>query len=403
MKKARLFVFFAALLMAALLFVSGCAEEAEDISARCAFKGNSGSWKATRLTNKDYNSYWQSGEAKNPYLCITSPEPMQTLYLCFHDMPQSYELQRRENGEWVSFIEGDTRFHHICYDVGGETEIRILSTQKKKHRLAFNEIFVFGPGELPDWVQHWEETEEKADLLLLVAHPDDELIFFAGLIPTYDVEMGKRVVVAYMTYANGSRRSEALNGLWSMGVRTYPVFGPIKDQYSTSLNTAYKKAGKKKVLTWVTELFRQYRPEVVVTHDIKGEYGHGQHRMMADAGIRCYELAADAANYPESAEQYGVWEVKKLYIHRYGDKADRLYFGWDQPLQSLGGKTGMELAIDAFAKHVSQQGLTFHVKGRPQPLTVDGVGGYYENTDFGLYASRVGEDVARNDFLEHIE
>ena len=307
------------------------------------------------------------------------------------------------NGEWVPFIEGDTRFHHICYDVNGETEIRIQSTQKKKHRLAFNEIFVFGPGELPGWVQRWEETEEKADLLLLVAHPDDELIFFAGLIPTYDVELDKRMVVAYMTYANGSRRSEALNGLWSMGVRNYPVFGPIVDKYSTSLDTAYKKAGKKKVLTWVTELFRQYQPEVVITHDIKGEYGHGQHRMMADACIRCYELAADAAKYPESAEQYGVWEVKKLYIHRYGDKADRLYFGWDEPLQSLGGKTGMELAIDAFAKHVSQQGLTFHVKGLPRPLTVDGVGGYYENTDFGLYASRVGEDVARNDFMEHIE
>ena len=30
-------------------------------------------------------------------------------------------------------------------------------------------------------------------------------------------------------------------------------------------------------------------------------------------------------------------------------------------------------------------------------------GVYYENTDFGLYASRVGLDEKRDDFLEHVE
>ena len=38
-------------------------------------------------------------------------------------------------------------------------------------------FFVFGEGELPDWVQRWEPTVEKADLLVLATHPDDELIF----------------------------------------------------------------------------------------------------------------------------------------------------------------------------------------------------------------------------------
>ena len=70
---------------------------------------------------------------------------------------------------------------------------------------------VFSDGELPDWVQQWEPTPKKADLLLLVAHPDDELIFFGGTIPTYAVEKNMNVVVAYMSYSNTTRRSEPVS------------------------------------------------------------------------------------------------------------------------------------------------------------------------------------------------
>ena len=395
--------------MVFLLTVAVFAEEARDISSECRFSSDSHATKVTRLTNGDFSKYWQSGERKGPYLSMKAEEPIYGLYLCFREMPESYVLQRKEGDEWVTFTEGDTRFYHVFYELNGETEIRILSTQEKKHRLSFNEVYVFGDGEIPGWVQRWEETEEKADLLLLVAHPDDELLFFAGTIPTYDVEKGKRVVVAYLTYCDKSRRSEALNGLWAMGVRNYPVFGPFTDKYSTTLKDAYKKigngvnGGKEKVLTWVTELFRKYKPEVVLTQDIQGEYGHGQHKVVADACIQCYDLAGNADHCPESAELYGTWDVKKLYIHRYGDKADRLRFDWNTPLGSFGGKTGMELASEAFAQHASQAKLYFRIGGYKKPLSVEVTGVYYENSDFGLYASRVGEDEAKNDFLEHVE
>lgn len=402
--------FFIVLLLAAFACCTAAAEEAADLSAQCKFKSDSKAWKFTRLTNGDYNVYWQSGEVKNPSLQITSPEPMYGLYLCFRDMPASYELQTRQDGEWVTLTEGDTRFHHVFYELHGETEIRIYSTQAKKHCLTFNELYVFGQGDVPGWVQRWEETESKADILLLVAHPDDELLFFSGAIPTYDVELGKRVIVAYLTICDKSRRSEALNGLWAMGVRTYPVFGDFQDKYSRSVDEAYKKAGdnklktgKNKVQGWVTELFRRYQPEVVLTQDIKGEYGHGQHMMVADACIQCFELAANANEFPASAEAYGTWEVKKLYIQGYGDESVRLHFGWDEPLQSQGGKTGMEAAIEGFSKHESQTGLMFTVGNRKRPLSVEITGIYYGNTEFGLYATRVGQDAARDSFLENIQ
>ena len=392
-----------ALLLAVLLASAAFAEEAADLSDRCSFKTPANSYKPARLVNGNFETYWQSGKMKNPWLEIRSEEPIHALYICFREVPESYELQHKEGGEWGTLAEGDTRFHHVCFELEGETELRLISTAAKQSRLLINELYVLGAGELPAWVQRWEETDEKADLMLLVAHPDDELLFFAGAIPTYDTELGRRVVIVYLTPCDDTRRSEALNGLWSMGVRTYPVFGSFQDKYSRDLKTAYRSAKKKDVLAWVTMLFRKYRPEVVLTHDLKGEYGHGQHMMVADACVQCFDLAADPENSPESAELYGAWEVKKLYIHRYGNKEDRLHVSWDTPLESLGGKTGMEAAIEAFEQHKTQYGLTFRIDGYKKPLRVEITGTYYENTDFGLYATRVGPDEARNDFLEHIE
>ena len=390
------------LLLAALTVFAASAEEAPDISGRCTLKTGAAAWDTSRLVDGDYAKYWQSGKLHEPWLEIISPEPVHTLYICFREIPESYELQRNENGEWVTLAPGDTRFHHVCYDLDGETDIRIVSTDPERNRLVISELFAFGAGDVPGWVQRWEETPEKADLLLLAAHPDDELIFFGGVIPLYDTEMRKRVVVAYLTCDDAVRRAEALNGLWTLGVRTYPVFGPFPDKYSDSLKKAYQQVTRKYVLSWVTALFRRYRPEVVVTHDPAGEYGHGQHRMAADVCIACFDLAADPESDPESAALYGPWEVRKLYLHRWGDPADRLHFDWNTPLESLGGKTGLEIAAEAFSCHVSQAGLHFRLGGVSELLRVETTGVYYENGDFGLYATRVGPDVVKNDFLENI-
>lgn len=409
MTKRLLYLLSMLLLAAALTVSSALADEAENISSQCTIKSDSQARKITKLFDEDYNAYWQSGERKNPYLIIESQEPMYGLYLCFREMPTSYLVQRREGNEWVTITEGDTRFHHTFYELEGETQVRIYSTQSSKHRLMLNEAAVFGAGEIPSWVQRWEDTHDQAELMLLVAHPDDDLIFFAGAIPTYAVEMDKRMVIAYMSYCDKTRRSETLNALWSMGVRNYPVFGPFPDKYARSLNEAYKEAassgvntGKKKVWEWVTELFRKYKPEVVLSQDIQGEYGHGQHMMIADASIQCYNLAADPAYHPESALRYGCWEVKKLYLHLYGDESVQLRFPWDTPLSSQGGKTGMQAAEEAFAYHVSQTGLTYSVGTKRVPLSVEEFGSYYDNTVYGLYASRVGADVKKDDFLENI-
>ena len=140
-------------------------------------------------------------------------------------MPETWSVETETDGEWRTLLNGSRDYMHVLLELDGQTHFRIVGDSGKESYLKINEVFVFGDGDLPDWVQRWEPTPEKADLLLLVAHPDDELIFFGGTIPTYAVERGMNVVVAYMSYSNTTRRSELLNGLWHLGVRQYPVIG----------------------------------------------------------------------------------------------------------------------------------------------------------------------------------
>jgi LmbE family N-acetylglucosaminyl deacetylase len=158
-------------------------------------------------------------------------------------------------------------------------------------------VFVLGEGDVPAWVQRWKPTPEKAEILFLATHPDDELLFLGGALAWYGVEQQRSVAVAYLTKSNTTRRSEALNGLWTLGIRNYPIFGEWRDCYSRSgqAKDAYKDTGgKSKIQGWVTELYRQLKPEVVVTQDLNGEYGHPQHKMVADAATAAYSLAADS-------------------------------------------------------------------------------------------------------------
>lgn len=395
------------LLILLLLAVPAMAEEAENLTAGLTVKVVDKPGKTGAITDGSYKSYWESSEIKGPWVVISSDKPIYGLYLCFRQMPETYVIQKANGDDWVTVAEGgEPRYHHVFFELDGLKKIRILSTMEKKQAMGFNEIYAFGAGEVPDWVQRWEEPVEKADLLFLVAHPDDELLFTGGAIPTYAVEKGRNVAVAYLSFSNTTRRSEALNGLWAMGIRNYPVFGPFSDRYAKTgkAKDAYKEAGgKQKVLDWVNELYRRFRPEVVVTHAEDGEYGHPQHKMVADAAKECFALAADPVQSPESYQAYGTWQVKKLYLHLYGEGADQTVLDWDQPLSAFNGKTGAELAAEAFALHVTQKGMGTKIRGKFVEFTVEDTGRkMFPYDHFGLQSTTVGPDEAKNDFLEHI-
>ena len=381
---------FAVLLLLLLLPMSASAMEAKDLTGECDI--TSPNQRTASVHDGDYATAWRSDRQRKPYIEFNLPEgkTAQYLYICFADMPDSWAIEEKTDDKWQTVAEGSRDYDHALVELGGKSHFRLVEDSGVTTRLKINEVFVFGEGELPDWVQRWEPTPEKADLLVLAAHPDDELIFFGGTIPTYAAERKMNVVVAYMTYANVARKSELLNGLWHMGLRTYPVIGNFGDSYTRKMNEMYDAWKKEKVRKYVMGLVRRYKPEVMVTHDVGGEYGHGAHKVCADVAKYCVENSADASVLPELAKKYGTWSVKKLYLHM--GESNNTFMDWNVPLESMGGKTSEQLAQEAFLLHVTQQKTEYVV-------TDEGETG---NARFTLVHSEVGSDVVGGDFFENI-
>ena len=241
-------------------------------------------------------------------------------------------------------------------------------------------------------MQQWEAPLEKADLLALAAHPDDEILFLGGTIPYYAGEMGKAVQVAYLVPTMPYRRLELLDGLWLCGVRHYPILGHFPDQFQLTLKGMYAQKGwsRESVYRFVADVYRACRPDVVVTQDVNGEYGHGAHRAAADAAQAAVALAADAS-YQKRMAHSEPWQIKKLYIHLYEQNPVKM--DWRKPLAAFEGQTAFDVACRAFACHISQQRTDYHVEDF----------GPYDNSRFGLAFSAVGEDTQKDDFFEHVE
>ena len=380
------------------------AVEAADITDDCKFSTTSSKYKYTQMTDNKYTTYWKANKAKNPSIAVTSPSKdvlIGGIYVCFGNLPDSWEVQVSTDGKnWETAVQGPAVLHAWVPLPEPARYVRVQVTTGKQYELYVNEFFVLGVGDKPDWVQDWQPTPEKVDIMFISTHPDDELIFFGGAIPTYATELKRDVVVAYYTRNNPTRSSELLNGLWYMGVRHYPVIGTASDKMSKTMAKAYEyagggneKKGRKTVNEWIVELYRHYKPEVVVTHDIDGEYGHSMHMMISDAAYNAIAIAANEDEYTDLTVAYGTWEVKKLYRHLW--KENQIKFDWNVPLVSMGGATGLELADSAFE--------IFHKTQETSGQSVLTTGLEYDNSLFGLVYTTVGEDVEKNDFLENID
>ena len=131
-------------------------------------------------------------------------------------------------------------------------------------------------------------------------------------------------------------------------------------------------------------LLRQQRPLVVFTHDVNGEYGHWQHKIVSVAVQEACKLSADESFDPASVQAYGVWEVKKCYIHLYPENP--LVIDISTPLASMGGKTALEVASAAFAKHRSQQNGRHLIPAVDDALTMNRFGMAYGTVEAGTDA-----------------
>ena len=324
---------------------------------------------------------------------VRAEEEIAALYLIWGDYPEAWELE----AEGTRYREGENGFLHELVLLESPADSLTIHTPAAETRLC--DLYAYGAGSLPDEVQRWERPGDRAELLLFSTHADDELVFFGGLIPYYAQVCGKSVQVVYMTtnyYDEDDYRlrpHEALNGLWTAGARLYPVTNMQPDHICWSVGEAEKLYDAEQFLAFQVEQIRRFRPEVIVTQDHDGEYGHGVHQLAVRTLERAVEAAADSAQFPESAAEYGVWDTPKTYLHLYGPEEERTVLNYETPAETLGWRSPFEIARLAYEKHETQQKWDFEVYGYESE---------YDSHSFGLYRSLVGQDEERRDLFEHL-
>lgn len=340
---------------------------------------------------------------------IRADEPIAGVYIKFDRTPPEWLLRAGT----VEMRCGRYGFLHEWCDISS------LGCDAHEVELVFDcgaaeicDIYVFSFGDIPDWVQRWEPAEGDADLMLMTTHADDEQLFFLGVLPYYAGELQYSVQVVYFTNHNNTRcrPHELLNGLWTVGVRRYPVIGGLPDYwdgYNETLEYSYAAAlaegfTRDDLVDFQTEMLRRYRPQVVVGHDIDGEYGHPQHKINTDTLIEALTLAADPLYELKSGAHLGVWDVPKTYLHLYPENA--ITMNWDVPLSKFDGMTAYEVSKLGYACHLSQQytWFTAWINGEDVKYTRASEISTYKPTDYGLYRSLVGTDIAGGDFFENL-
>lgn len=371
-------------------YVKGDLSEIASMTDDCEIDVTTG--KKAYLTDGSVRTHWTAGsEADRVTITVPSDKNAALLTLAWSQAPSAFTVTlQNATGDTIDTITETNpgEMMNFAYDLDTATKKIFISTSDTS--AGISELRVMEEGKIPESVQRWQPIEGKVDLLVISTHEDDELLFFGGTIPYY-VAQGKNVVVVYMANCGRFRYEEAMEGLWSCGLKNHPVFVGLEDKRLNDYDETVNLWGLENTEKIVTELLRKYQPDVVVTHDINGEYGHNQHKLTSAVVRRAVYLAADAESDPESAAKYGTWETKKLYIHLY--EGNQLTMtAYDEPLEALGGLTPTQVATIAYSKHVSQQ----------KYYSMEKQGVQYDNRKYGLILTNVGDDVAKNDLFENI-
>ncbi|NLI55244.1 MAG: hypothetical protein GX417_13175 [Clostridiales bacterium] len=317
--------------------------------------------------------------------------PAKSLYLEWNILPNDFTLtQHRKDGSVVAAASGETYQLNQLYAISEDARSITLASPTN---MDICTAVVYGPNTIPKGYHPWNATPAKLDYLIIVAHPDDDVIFMGAIIPTYGVERGLNGTIVYTCSSNIRYRcNEALNGAWVMGLRNHPIFANFPDILPSQREKWEFQFKLKKLTEYYVRIIRQYKPEVMISHDTEGEYGHWQHKNVSKAVCEAVISAADATYDPESVRQYGVFQVKKLYLHLYPE--NKIKLDVMSPLQEFNYLNIVDISRSAFQQHISQAQASHYD---------DNNDGVYSLSDFGLYYSSVGADTTGSDMFENID
>jgi LmbE family N-acetylglucosaminyl deacetylase len=224
----------------------------------------------------------------------------------------------------------------------------------------------------------------KTDILVVVAHPDDEA-FFTPYLARAIYDMHKRVAVIFSTHGGSGvnrftrergpamaneREIEAREACAKLNISNV-WFLDGKDTASQDLLDSFTNWGHGANLERLIGLIRLTRPEVIFTH-FPGVFigeNHGDHQATGVMVIEAFDLAGDPLVFPSQLagdtkhyESYlsnlRPWQAKKIYLG--SDAADYKQFDGTGPAYSVREvspsqkKPYWRLALDSAMAHRTQ-------------------------------------------------
>ncbi|MBB6347360.1 PIG-L family deacetylase [Nonomuraea muscovyensis] len=150
-------------------------------------------------------------------------------------------------------------------------------------------------------------------LLAVHAHPDDEAIWTGGTLARYADE-GARTAVVTCTWAQGTTRAAELEGSLSiLGAGRPRLLGYADARKAESAPGAprFVDVPLDEAVGRLVEHIRQFRPDVVLTYDGFGSYGHPDHVHAHRVTLAAVEAAGYDQLYPGTGEP---WRPRAVYL-----------------------------------------------------------------------------------------
>jgi N-acetyl-1-D-myo-inositol-2-amino-2-deoxy-alpha-D-glucopyranoside deacetylase len=254
-------------------------------------------------------------------------------------------------------------------------------------------------------------------LMTVHAHPDDEAIGTGGVLARYAAEGVRTVLITCTDGAVGEiveatvatpdnlaevRAGElqaaadllGVSALHCLGYRDSGMMGtPENDD-----PRCFWRADLDEATGRLVALIREHRPQVLVTYDENGFYGHPDHIQANRVAVAAFHAAGDAARYPEQG--LAPWAPSKLYytavpISRmrefgrrlrelnieapFSDEAEDLEWGTpdERIVATVDARAYAQVKRDALAIHRSQVGPNTFFLLLPPPLWEEAMGTEY--------------------------
>jgi mycothiol conjugate amidase Mca len=192
---------------------------------------------------------------------------------------------------------------------------------------------------------------ERLTIMTVHAHPDDEVFATGGTLAKY-AEQGIHTVNVCCTGGEEGeivdpgmdqdavrprlaavRKLELEAALRVLGIETLDMLGyrdsGMAGTESNQNPASFHMADPAEAAGRLVRLIRKYRPQVLVSYDENGTYGHPDHIKAYEITHLAYDAAGDAARYPESG---APWRPQKLYMC---GRSQAAFERWRQMVQEL--------------------------------------------------------------------